>query len=364
MADKTTTEAERRWRLILGKASDPHGDTPLQGEASGMDGVLESLYGEDRRAGLGGSSPKINRWLGDIRKYFPSSVVQVMQRDAIERHNLHRLLLEPELLESIEPDVHLVGTLLSLNRVMPDQTRATAREVVRRVVEQLMQRLRLPLERKLRGALHRAERNRRPKLREIDWNRTVRANLKTYQPKYRSIIPERLHGHGRRGRNLKHLILLVDQSGSMATSVVYASVFGAILASLPALRTHFVVFDTSVVNLTEQLSDPVDLLFGAQLGGGTDIERAVRYGAQLVERPKDTIVVLITDLYEGGNATRLKQRLHRLKQDGVKVIVLLALNDEGAPSYDRKLAGELAEMDIHAIAATPDAFTDVLVEAI
>lgn len=357
-------ERQKRWRLILGKDADPEGETSISGEAAGMDRVLESLYGDDRRAGLGGSSPKINRWLGDIRKYFPSSVVQVMQRDALKRHDLHRMLLEPELLESIEPDVHLVGTLLSLNKVMPDQTRATAREVVRRVVDQLLQRLRLPLERKLRGALNRAERNRRPKLREIDWNRTVRANLKTYQPQYQSIIPERLYGHGRRGRHLKHLLLLVDQSGSMATSVVYASVFGAILTALPALKTRFVVFDTSVVDLTEQLNDPVDLLFGAQLGGGTDIERAVAYGAQLVERPKDTIMVLITDLYEGGNARQLKDRLVRLQRDGVKLMVLLALNDEGAPSYDRKLAGELAELGIHAFAATPDAFIDLLVEAV
>ena len=361
---KETNESERRWRLILGGEADPDNETTLSAEGSGMDKVLEALYGEDREASLGGSSPKINRWLGDIRKYFPTPVVQMMQRDALKRHNLERMLLEPELLESIEPDVHLVSTLLSLNKVMPDQTRSTAREVVRRVVEQLEKRLRLPLERKMRGALHRAERNRRPRLREIDWNRTIRANLKNYQPDYRTVIPEHLHGHGRRGRQLKHLILLVDQSGSMATSVVYSSIFGAILSSISSLKTHFVVFDTSVVDLTAELRDPVDLLFGTQLGGGTDIERAVRYGQQLIERPRDTIVVLITDLYEGGDRAQLLARLATMQRDGVKPIVLLALNDEGAPAYDRKLAEEIGGMDIPVFASTPEEFIDLLAEVV
>jgi len=281
--DKRRLERVRKWRMILGKQSDPDDAIELEGEEmQGMDDSLEALYDSDRQGGLGSSSPNVNRWLGDIRKYFPSSTVQIMQKDALQRLDLERLLLEPELLKSIELDVELVGTLLSLNKVMPQKTRETAREVVRKIVKELEQRLKSPFQEAIKGSLNRAVVNRRPKSNEIDWHRTIRANLKNYQPELQAIIPEILRGYGKKGQSLKHVILLLDQSGSMATSIVYASVFGAIMASLRSLKTHLVVFDTSVVDLTAKMEDPVDLLFSTQLGGGTDINKALGYAQTLV----------------------------------------------------------------------------------
>src|ERR1051326_3136729 len=251
-----------------------------------MDAALAALYGaggEDgsgpaqRRGGLGSSAPNVARWLGDIRTYFPASVVRVMQQDALERLNLRQMLLEPELLQAVEPDVHLVADLIALKSVMPAKTRETARQVVRRVVEELEKRLANPLRQAVTGSLNRAIRNRRPRHNEIDWHRTIRANLKHYQPDYRTIIPETRLGHGRKRGSLRDIVLCVDQSGSMATSVVYAGIFGAVLASLPAVQTRMVVFDTAVVDLTEELHDPVELLFGTQLGGGTDTAAAPGY---------------------------------------------------------------------------------------
>ena len=250
-------ERLKKWRLVLGKGSDPQGDSELEGEAKGMDDTLESLYDNDRQGGLGNSSPNINRWLGDIRKYFPTSMVQIMQKDAMERLGLKEMLLEPEMLESVEPDVDLVGTLLSLNKIMPNKTRETARKVVRKVVLEVEKRLTNKMREAIEGALNRSVRNRRPKLNEMDWNRTIRANMKHYQKDYKTIIPEQLWGYGRKGQSLKHVILLVDQSGSMASSLVYAGVFGAVMASLRSVKTHMVVFDTSVVDLTDELTDPV-----------------------------------------------------------------------------------------------------------
>ena len=179
-----------RWRLILGQKADPEEETALSEAVKGMDAVLEALYDTERQGGLGRSSPNINRWLGDIRRYFPSQVVQVMQRDALERLGLTQLLLEPELLAGVEPDVNLVGALLSLNKVMPDKTRETARLVVRKVVEDLEKKLRNPLREALQSALHRSVRNRRPRSNEIDWPHTIRKNLKHYQPDYKTIIPD------------------------------------------------------------------------------------------------------------------------------------------------------------------------------
>ncbi len=357
-------ERLRKWRSILGKKADPTGESALEGEAQGMDEVLEALYDTERQGGLGSSSPQVNRWLGDIRQYFPTSVVQVMQKDAMDRLGLQQMLLEPELLESVEPDVHLVATLLSLNKVMPSKTKESARQVVAKVVEQLEKKLRNPMREAIEGSISRAVRNRRPRFKEIDWNRTIRLNLKHYQKEQRTIIPEQLIGHGRKGQSLRHVILLIDQSGSMATSMVYAGVLGAVMASLRSIKTHLVIFDTSVVDLTDQLDDPVELLFATQLGGGTDINKAMAYTEALISQPNDTILVLLSDLYEGGNERELIRRVANVHHSGVQLITLLALSDKGAPMYDKSMAGKFAALGIAAFSCSPELFPDLMAAAI
>jgi Mg-chelatase subunit ChlD len=358
------TERRRRWRLVLGQPAEEATGISLDAADMGMDRVLEALYDTERQGGLGPSQPNVARWLGDIRTYFPSSVVRVMQQDALDRLGLQQMLLEPEMLGAVEPDVHLVSTLLSLKHVIPKRTRETARIVVRKVVEDLQRRLRQRTVQAVTGALNRATRSRRPRIREIDWDRTIRANLRHYDAERRLIVPERLVGHGRRRSALRDIVLCVDQSGSMATSVVYSGIFGAVLASIPAVKTHMVVFDTSVADLTEELSDPVDLLFGVQLGGGTDINRALAYCQQIITRPTQTILVLISDLFEGGDADDMLKRAAALGHSGVTVVCLLALSDRGAPSYDQRHAAAFAALGVPSFACTPDLFPDLMAAAI
>ena len=361
-------ERSRRWRLILGNAAEtPSGSDgldPLSGTDLAMDRALEALYESDRGAGLGSSCPNVARWLGDIRKYFPSSVVQVMQKDALDRLHLQQMLFEPELLQTLEPDVNLVAQLLSLKDVLPAKTKETARLVVQKVVDELKRKLEQPTRQAVLGSLNRAARNRRPRHNEIDWHRTIRANLKHYQPEYQTIVPERRIGFGRKRSSLRDVILCVDQSGSMASSVVYASVFSAVLASLPSVSTKMVVFDTAVVDLSDKLSDPVDVLFGTQLGGGTNINQALAYCQSLIRQPQETILVLISDLFEGGNAKEMLKRVAALVAAGVQIIGLLALNDEGAPMFDQNHAAAFASLDIPAFACTPDLFPDLMAAAI
>jgi Mg-chelatase subunit ChlD len=354
----------RRWRLVLGAAAEKPLEVTLSADDRGMDSVLQALYDSDRKGGLGHSSPNVTRWLGDIRTYFPSPVVRIMQADALSRLNLRQMLLEPEMLEAVDADVHLVATLLSLSRVIPSRTKDTARRVVQKVVSELDRKLRSPMLQAVRGSLNRATRTRRPRVSEIDWHRTIRANLGTYQPEQRTIIAERLIGVGRKRSSLRDIVICADQSGSMAASVVYSSIFGAVLASIRAVSTRMIVFDTNVVDLTDELEDPVDLLFGTQLGGGTDINRALAYCQEVVTRPARTILVLITDLYEGGNAQEMQQRAAMLVQSGVSVICLLALNDQGAPCFDQTNAGALASLGIPVFACTPDLFPDLMASAI
>jgi Mg-chelatase subunit ChlD len=361
-------ERARRWRLILGGA-EADGTGHSLGELDlGIDQTLAALYageGEDRRAGLGGSSPRVARWLGDIRTYFPSSVVRVMQKDALERLELHQMLLEPELLDSVDADVHLVASLVALSGVMPQKSKDTARRVIRKVVDELMKRLEQKTRRAVRGALIRAARVNRPRHADIDWQRTIRANLRHYVPEHRTVIPERRIGFGRRQHaQQRDIILCMDQSGSMATSVVYAGIFGGVLASIPSVRTRVVAFDTSVVDLTEKASDPVEILFGVQLGGGTDINRAVAYCEQHIARPRETVLVLITDLFEGGDRKQLLQRSAAMVASGVNLVVLVALDDDGKPAYDHELAADFAALGVPAFACTPDRFPDLMAAAI
>ena len=363
------TSRLQRWRLVLGSPADASCGG-VSGRLQEMDQALAALYEPDqqlssRKGGRGNSSPSVARWLGDIRKYFPSQVVQVLQRDAMERLKLRELLLQPEMLENVQPDVHLVADLISLGSVIPQNTKATARLVVRKVVDELMKKLEEPMRSAVAGALDRSQRNRRPRHAEIDWNRTIRANLRHWQPEYRTIVPQTLIGYGRKARRpQREVILCIDQSGSMANSVVYSSIFGAVMASLPAVATKLVVFDTAVVDLTEKLDDPVDVLFGVQLGGGTDINGAVGYCQSLISEPRNTILVLISDLYEGGVESGLLRRANELVESGVQFITLLALSDEGAPSYDAELAAKLAALGVPSFACTPDAFPQLMAAAI
>ena len=292
--------------------------------------AADSADPEDWRTG---SPAERLAYLTDLRDRDPGAARDLLAAAWVQEHGRDRArflaafshglslsdegFLEPEMLAAVEPDVHLVSTLISLNKLMPEKTRATARQAVARVVAEVEKRIADRTRSAISGALNRAARTSRPRPRDIDWNRTIAANLSRYIPERHTVIPERLVGSGRRQQVIAHdLVLAVDQSASMASSVVYASVFGAVLASVRAVRTSLVVFDTTVADLTSLLSDPVDVLFGTQLGGGTDIKRAVAYCSDLVTEPRDTIFVLISDLYEDGDEAEMRARLGALRAAG------------------------------------------------
>lgn len=368
-----------RWRLILGGEEADGTGCVLSGQEAQIDAALAALYEferkrkfsyeqdpKNRKGGSESSNPSIARWLGDIRNYFSDTVVQVMQNDALKQPELRqKLMLEPEILEQATPDVRLVATLMELGKLIPAKTKDTARRVVQKVVDELIEKLHQKTIQSITGALNRSVRNRRPRYNEIDWNTTIRKNLKHYQAAYKTIIPEERIGYGRKTRrSLKDVVLCLDQSGSMGQSVVYSGIFGAVMASLPMIKTQMVVFDTEVVDLTEDLRDPVELLFGVQLGGGTDINKALNYCQQVISKPDDTILVLITDLYEGGNEQQMRKRAEELVASGVQVICLLALDDSGAPSFDMQNARFLSSLGIPVFACTPDLFPELMAVAI
>ncbi|MCR8630013.1 VWA domain-containing protein [Paenibacillus radicis (ex Xue et al. 2023)] len=380
-------EQMKRWRLVLGHEVQQRlneyssGGELLNDEDKIMDEALAAIYdgtsggsafegeatgGRRRSAGLGSSSPKLAKWLVDIRSFFPSDVVSVIQSDAIERKGLKQLLFEPETLAQIKPDIRMVATLMALKGRIPEKTKDTARQLVKAVVDDIVKRLEQDIRRAVTGALNRRQHSPLPSLSGMDWKTTIRKNLKHYDKGLGKLIPERVYFYDRARRSKEWTVILdIDQSGSMADSVIYASVVGSIFASLPSLDTRVVVFDTEVVDLSEQCAnDPVDMLFGIQLGGGTDINKSVAYCEQYIVEPRKTLFILISDLYEGGNQSALIRRMEVLQQSGVKVMCLLALSDNGVPSYDNQLAQKLSQFGIPSFGCSPDRLPELVEKAI
>lgn len=359
-AEPTDPARLRRWRLVLGGATEEELPQALPPPDAQLERALDTLYDPDRSGGLGAGGQRVQRWLGEVRRSFPPEAVQLLQRDALEALDLRRLLAEPELLDALEPDVHLVASILALRGALPARSREAARQVVRRVVEALQRRLAEPTRQAVLGGQRRAASSRRPRPSEIDWHRTIRANLRHYQPTTGGLVPERLVGQARQRSGLHDLVLAVDQSASMASSVVWAGVLAASLASLPTVRTRLAVFDTEVVELSEHLQDPVELLFAAQLGGGTDLGRALSWCLSALGRPDRSVVVLLSDLFDGGDEARTLRLAAQLVHTGARVLCLLALSDEGRPACNHRLAARFAALGIPTFACPPERFPELV----
>ncbi len=350
------------------------GGSPLSQEDLLMDSALAAIYGGPGEgfsqgggggAGKGPSSPHISKWLGDLRSLFDPEIVAVVQNDAIERKGLKQLLLEPELLDNLEPDLNMASTLLMLKDQIPKKSKESARKFIRKIVAELNRMLESDLRRAVTAALNRRAHSPLPAASALDFPYTIRRNLKNYDPSLGVIIPERVWFFDRSSRvNRWHVILDIDQSGSMGQSILYSSVMACVLASMSAVQTSVVAFDTQIMDLTPLCADPVDLLFGFQMGGGTDIAKSIAYCQGLMENPSRTLFFLISDLEEGGNRAALLRRIEEMKASGVTVVVLLAIADGGKPCYDAQTAQRIAAMDIPCFACAPERLPELLERAL
>lgn len=371
--ENTTTL--KRWRLILGEEAQAQisgmGGGELSAEELLMDSALSQIYGAGasqvggKGAGKGKSSPNLSRWLGDLRSLFAPMEVRVIQNDAINRCGMKQLLFEPEMLDTLEPDISTASLLLTLKDQIPTKAKENARNYIAKIVEDINRRLSDDLKRSVTAALNRREHSPIPSAAALDYKLTIRRNLRCYDPERKLLLPERFYFYERASKSGSRTVILdIDQSGSMGESVIYSSIIGCILASISSLKTHIIAFDTQVNDLTEKCADPVDLLYGIQLGGGTDIEKSVAYCQGLISQPDKTTMFLVTDLYEGGNRAGLLRRLGELKESGINVIVLLAISDSGAPSFDNQLAQRVAELDIPCFACPPEKLPELLEQAL
>ncbi|MEV2266477.1 VWA domain-containing protein [Nonomuraea africana] len=366
-----------RWRLLLGEpGSACLGGQQLDPQTAARDAAMDWLYGRDddlrrrgvrrggpREGGSGESALTTVDWLDDITRLFPKETVERLQRDAVERYEIHDVVTDPTVLARIEPNPALLKAVLRTKHLMNPQVLRLARRIVETVVRQLMDKLATDVRTAFSGTKARRP-GRLRQARNFDLTRTMRANLGRYQPDTGKVVIETPYFFTRTRRHLEQwqVILLVDQSGSMVDSVIHSAVTAACLWGLPGVRTHLVAFDTEVVDLTADVDDPVELLMRVQLGGGTDIARAAAYGAGLVDQPRRAIVVLISDFYEGGDPHRLVRIVRGLVEQGTKVLGLAALDEQANPDYDRVLAQRLADVGAHVGAMTPGELASFVAE--
>lgn len=375
-----------RWRLILGKSAEDSlqqmggcvGQPILGGDQSELDDALEAIYSGDEidqdewkkpidgmphGTVKGRTFPRVAKWLDQIRSFFPKDVVVLLQKDAIERRGLKELLFEPEVLANVEPSLDLAATVLAMKNMVPEKAKSAARDLVRRVVDDVRKRLESQFTQAIRGALQRNRHSPFRSLPNLDWPRTIRRNIKNYNTDLKTIIPEQISFFSRQQRqNQWNIIIAMDQSGSMASSLIYGGIMGAILASIGAVETHVVAFNhEDVVDLTEHCSDPVDLLFGVQLGGAEDYWKATCYCERFMHTPAKTLYVLLADLYDTSpNTKRFTKKMEFLLESGVKAIGLLAISDQGTPSYNEPLAETLAKMGMPCFGCTPERLPELL----
>lgn len=371
----------KRWRLILGEESAPQfermGNFGLDQEQILMDQALDAIYHDRESGGFGGTgrrgtgsgppAPVLSKWLGDIRSLFDKELVTIIQSDAMERCGLKQLMFEPELLENLEPDLNLAAMMLSLKEQIPKRSKEQVRGFIRRIVEEINKLLADDIRRVVTASLNRRHHSPIPSAAALDYKETIRRNLKNYNPDLKRLVPEHFYFFDRTTANVSNrytIILDVDQSGSMGESVIYSSVISCILASIASVKTRIVAFDTEVTDLTEKCEDPVDLLFGFQLGGGTDINKSVAYCQKFIENPQKTIFFLVSDLMEGGNRAGLLRRIQEMKESGVTVVCLLAISDQGKPYYDEQIAGRVAAMEIPCFACNPQKIPELLERAL
>jgi Mg-chelatase subunit ChlD len=355
-----------RWRLLLGQASESalDGRAGLSAEDLAADAALGWLYErgddladrevKDRHGGLGGSALTVPAWLTEVHRLFPKETIERLEQDAVERYQIHEVVTNPEVLARIEPNETLLRAVLLTKHLMNPEVLAMARELVAKVVRKLMEKLARGVKQSFHGTRTRT-RSQMKLAKNFDARATIRKNLGTYDPVARRLFIRTPLFVSRTRKHLERwqIVLLVDESGSMLGSVIHAAVTAACLWGIPSTKTHLCIFDTEVVDLTDRVTDPVEVLMKVQLGGGTDIGKAVGYAQGLVENPRRTIVVLITDFFEGASEHVLVSRIKALCDQGCTVLGLAALDEQANPSFNRDLGRRLAAVGAHVGAMTP-----------
>ena len=368
-----------RWRLVLGKYAKERIHASMSAEQLRIENALEFLYSreyqgrgvrgeEDGSRSEGSLDPSqltVPRWLSEVRELFPKETVAVIEKHALDRYGLTELITDPEILRRLEPNFELLKMLLTFRGHLKGEVLGEARRIIRSVVDEIKMRLAAEVRQAFSGRRNRFRHSNVKIMQNLDWRGTIRKNLKNFDTRRKQMLIDRVLFFSRVQRRLPwRIILCVDQSGSMAGSVIYSAVMAGILSGLPLIDVKLVVFDTAVVDLSDHVEDPVEILMSVQLGGGTNIGQAMRYCEQLMEDPHRSIMVLVSDFCEGGEPSRMIAASQRFREAGARLLGLAALDENANPSYDVHMAERLAGAGMDIAALTPKHFAEWLAKAI
>ena len=357
-----------RWRLILGNFAE--NNIQLNNEYSEIDEVLGFLYDreyseesgyanfdkEDKtRGGRGKSTLTVPTWVAKVKKLFPKKTVEIMQNQALEKYNLTEMITNEDILKEMEPNMDLLKNILTFKDMMDGNVKKLAYDIVRKVVNDLKKKLESDVKKVFYGKKLPNSTTQNKIFKNLDIKKTIRNNLKNYNVEDRTIFVDKLYFN----QNIKkynpwHIIILIDESGSMFDSIIYSSVMASIFSNLPYLSIKLIIFDTAIVDLSDYVKDPIDILFKVQLGGGTDIYKALEYAKKITTVPDKTIVLLISDLYDGNDYKYMYGSANDIIESRSKLFILPALDYNADASYDKTAAAKFAKMGAKVAAITPD----------
>ncbi len=363
MTEKDKNAALLRWRFVLGRFAEKNlSSAQMNAGGKRLEKALDFLYGREYQGrgmrGDGGTLDptqlSVPHWLNEVRELFPQETIEVIEKHALDRYGMTELVTDPKVLEKLTPNTDLLKTILTFRGQMKGEVLQVARKIIREVVEEIKRKIENEVRQSLLGKLNRFRHSPLKVAQNFDWRATIRRNLKHFDPEKQKIIAQNLYFFSRVERRLPwDVILCIDESGSMADSVIHSAIMAGILAGLPSLRVHLVIFDTSVVDLSQYVDDPVEILMSVQLGGGTNIGQALSYCETLVSNPQRTVLILVSDFMEGASPAQMFGVCQRLNEAGVKLLGLAALDQQANPIYDRHAAERLAERGMEIAALTP-----------
>lgn len=361
-----------RWRLMLGKYADSRVGFSASGIGDGegnggtvreMDDVLDFLYsreyGEAEGVREGGGSLEdsvlmVTGWINKVRELFPKETVEILEKQALDRYHMTELLTDQKVLEKLTPNKELVGMILNFKGRMSPQVLGSAKRIVKKVANELMEKFETDVRKSITGQIDKTQNSPVKCSANLDMKQTIRQNLKHYDRDKHRLVLEQVYFYSRIKRYQQwRVIVCVDESGSMLDSVIHSAIMAGIFTKLPMLDTKLVIFDTNIVDLSDYAEDPVEILMSVQLGGGTEIGKALTYCESLITEPEKTIVVLVTDLYDGGDISLLYKTAADITESGAKLLVLTALDDAANPNYNKNAAAKMAALGAHVAAMTP-----------
>ena len=353
-----------RWRLILGSFS----NLEIDNEYSEMDETLNFLYDREYTQNGGYSLDNFNnsnsskeksaltvpKWISKVKKLFPKETVEIMQKQALEKYKLTEILTDENILKEIEPNIELLKNILTFKDMMSQNVKKIAYDIVKKTLEEIKNKMEVEIKKVFYGKKLPNSNTTNKIFKNLDIKKTIRYNLKNYDIKNKTIFTDKLFfNQNIKKYNPYNIIILIDESGSMLDSVIYSSIMASIFANLPYLSIKLIIFDISVVDLSEHIKEPIDILFKVQLGGGTNIAQALEYAKKITFAPDKTIVLLISDLFDSNDYKLMYKNANDIIESGSKLIVLTALDYNANSIYDKEAARYFSKIGAKVGALTP-----------